>query len=84
MEEKNPKSDILKKAKNLSKEIDNLYKNIYIGPDLSMEERERNRKLRQELREKRDGGESGWFIRAGRLVKQDGNPHHRQRQDFQQ
>jgi len=42
---------------------------IYISPDLTLREREADKKLRDELRQKREDGEEGWFIKRGKLVK---------------
>ena len=38
-------------------------------PDQTRREREKSKKLRDELQEKRDNGEEGWFIKGGQLVK---------------
>ena len=45
------------------------WQHIYINPDLTPEEREVNRKLRQELASRRASGEENIIIRKGRIVK---------------
>ena len=52
--DKASKFDFLRSAKELRKS--EKYKNIYINPDLTYIQRERNRKLRNELKEKREKG----------------------------
>ena len=44
-------------------------KKVMINLDLNREEREAEKKLRNELKEKRDRGEVGWFIKNRKLVK---------------
>ena len=43
---------------------------IYINPDLSVRERQTQRKLRSELAGRKENGESNIFIRRGRILKQ--------------
>ena len=45
------------------------YRRIMIVPDLTIKEREENRKLREELRRRREDGERGLIIRKGRIVE---------------
>ena len=57
------KWSILKGASNLKFcTIENL-KNVSVVPDLSIKERELDRKLRDELKENKENGETGWFIK---------------------
>jgi hypothetical protein len=42
--------------------------NIYISADLTPSEREKEKKLRQELRERRDAGERNLIIRSSQIV----------------
>ena len=44
---------------------------VYITPDLSPHEREENKKLREELRKRRNEGESGLVIRRGKIIQQE-------------
>lgn len=60
---------IIKNAKNLKGETDNVMKKIGISRDMSKEERDRDRNLREELKEKRQNGEEGWYIRDGKLQR---------------
>lgn len=59
---------ILKNAKNL-KYARNEYRKISIVPDLTPKEREIDKNLRAQLKEKRDQGEEGWYIYRGKLLK---------------
>ena len=61
---------ILKKAKRL-KDIDG-FKNIYIAPDRTLDERISRKKLVSELKEKRQSDpNSHYLIRKGEIVKQE-------------
>ena len=44
------------------------FTNIYINPDLTKEEREEGKKLRQELARRKRNGETGLVIRRGKIV----------------
>ena len=44
------------------------WKNIFVTPDLTREEREEGKKLRDELKARRQAGESNLMIRRGRIV----------------
>ena len=48
------------------------YRSVYINPDQSKEEREKDKKLRDELTERRSRGEAGWRIRRGERVREMG------------
>ena len=60
------KLSILKSAYQL-RSIDQ-YNNVYISPDRSRQERESFRKLRAELKQRKDGGEPNLIIRNGKIV----------------
>ena len=45
------------------------YSELYINPDLTPAEREANRKLRQELAQRRAAGEEDIVIRNGTIIK---------------
>ena len=47
-----------------------IYIYIYINPDLSVRERQSQKKLRSELARRKENGESNIFIHRGRIVKQ--------------
>lgn len=68
LERTEQKWNILKNAKNLAREEGEL-KRCIIAPDLTRKEREIDFRLRTELRRKRENGESGWFIKSGKLIK---------------
>ena len=59
------KLDLLSKVPQLK---DTKWSNIYINPDLTKEEREEGRKLRAELKSRRQAGERNLTIRRGRVV----------------
>lgn len=63
------KFEILKKARNLKDARSEILRKVVIAPDMTKKERERNRELRQQLKDKRDNGETGWYIKRGQLVK---------------
>ena len=59
------KWEIIKKAKMLKNSEST--KHIGIAPDLTKKQREIERRLKNELDEKRRNGETGWYIRRGEL-----------------
>ena len=63
------KWQVLKNAKNLKRADVEEFKNIFIVPDLTREQREWDKKLREELKNKKDAGEEGWYIKRGELCK---------------
>lgn len=65
------KRKILMSAKKLRESEEEDKKKIFITPDMSKEMREQNRKLRQELRERREAGEGDLVIRQGKIVPRD-------------
>jgi hypothetical protein len=68
MRDEDEKWKILKNAKNLKNEKNEEIKRIGISTDMTREEREESRKVRATLIEKRTNGETGWFIRGGKLM----------------
>ena len=70
LEKREQKWDIVRNAKNLSKAPLPMRK-IGIVPDLTFKQREKDRELRDRLKEKKDRGEKGWFISRGELKKRD-------------
>lgn len=69
LENRSEKYEILTQAKKLSRDNDETYRRIFIGPDQTPAEREESRKLREELRRRRDCGEAGWYIKGGKLMR---------------
>lgn len=63
------KFDILKKAKNLRNAESERLKSIMIAPDMTKKEREKDKKFREELKIKKDSGETGWYIKRGQLLQ---------------
>ena len=63
------KFDILKRGSQLKQSRNTQVQRIVIAPDLTRLERERDKKLREELKEKQQKGERGWFIKKGRLQR---------------
>ena len=67
------KRELLNNAKKLRST--EKWERVYITPDLSPREREENKKLREELKKRRDEGETGIVIRRGKIVcVQERNP----------
>ena len=63
------KWNILKNAKKIKYTEKEEYKKVFIAPDLTLKERKINKELREQLQEKRNKGEKGWYIKNGQLVK---------------
>ena len=57
------KREILAKSKLLNK---GKYKNVYINPDLTPNQRQHDQKLRNELKKRRDDGEENLYIKQGK------------------
>ena len=62
----NVKRDILGKAKLLAH---GPHKNVFISPDLTPQQREKDRKLRAELKSRRGDGETELYINKGKIVQ---------------
>ena len=60
------KRDVLTKAKNLRKSVSKIAQKLYINPDLSKEQIEFEKKLREKMWERRQNGENV-IIRKGKL-----------------
>ena len=60
------KLDLLSKVSQLK---DTRWQNIYINPDLTKQEREEGKKLRAELKSRREAGETNLTIRHGKVVQ---------------
>ena len=58
---------IIAQGKRLKNSENEKVKNVFIAPDLTMKEREHEKKLREELQIKKDNGEMGWYIKKGEL-----------------
>ena len=65
---KEDKFGILKNAKALARANEEMRK-IVITPDRTKKEQEKDRELRNELRIKRESGETGWYIQGGQLKR---------------
>ena len=65
--EERVKWHILSKAKELSKSLHVDWKKVRISPDLTRQEREENRLLREELMRKRAEG-GNWIIKKGKVI----------------
>ena len=63
------KWEIVKIAKKLKEAKKEEYRNVYIVPDLTLKERAAEKVLRDQLKQKREQGEKGWFIRKGQLIR---------------
>ena len=76
----NDKKDLIQGAIKANKSLPKDSKNprIYINPDLTPEERKIQKQLREELKTRRDNGETDLIIRDGAVIKRQGqNPAHR-------
>ena len=51
-----------------------IWSSIYINPDLSKQEREENKRLRAELRARKQAGETNLTIRRGKVVQLENRP----------
>ena len=63
MENESQKRQILSKAKTLRNSTE--WNRVYISPDLTPKERAENKKLRDELKRRRNEGEANLIIRKG-------------------
>ena len=68
-EEESEKWNTLKNVRKLRGETDEVKRKIGISQDLTMRQREQERCLRQELMEKRERGETGWYIKKRKTVQ---------------
>ncbi|KAK3889080.1 hypothetical protein Pcinc_006955 [Petrolisthes cinctipes] len=66
------KWSILTSARNLKHETNPEKKKIGISKDLTREERDAEKRVREELYEKRSNGEQGWYIKNGKLYRGQG------------
>ena len=64
---------IISNARNLKFSNESI-RRIGIVPDLDEDERKKEKLLYEKLKEKRDKGESGWFIKKGQLCRQHNFP----------
>ena len=55
---------------------------VVVVPDLTWKQREKNNQLRNQLQEKRDNKEQGWYISRGELRRDE--PGRRNSQTFQE
>ena len=62
------KWEIMRNVKNLSK-APMWMRKIGIVPDLTRRQRDRDKDLRDQLKEKKDNGETGWYIKKGELMR---------------
>ena len=49
--------------------LGSLMNRISITPDMTVKERDQDRKLRMELKAKKDSGDNDWYIKNGKLIK---------------
>ena len=53
----------------MGKGSDEFISKLRIVPDLTKKERETDKKLKEELKAKRDAGETDWMIKKGKLQR---------------
>lgn len=63
------KWEIIKNAKKLKDTRKENYRRVFISPDLTPKERAEDKELREQLKQKREQGERGWYIKNRRLVR---------------
>jgi len=68
MREKDKKYEILSNASKLRNAQEEEHRKVYISPDLTIKQREENKKLREELKRRRENGEN-LYIKGGKLVE---------------
>lgn len=56
------KWEVVKREKTLREARKEEYRRVYVVPDLTPKERSKERELREQLKEKKENGEGGWFI----------------------
>ena len=61
---------VLANAKRLRDSSSDVFKGIYINPNLSVKDIQEQRKLREELNRRKENGETNIFICRGHIVKQ--------------
>ena len=64
----NLRGEMLRNAKKLRNTTKEQLKKIIITPDMTVKEREISRKLREDLRIRREAGEENLVIRRGKIV----------------
>ena len=72
LENESQKITLLKNSRKLRTETDPIKKAVGIAPDMTPKQREHDYYLRQEIRERKAQGETGLYIKNGRLCKVDG------------
>ena len=68
LEEDQMKWEVFKNIKNIRQSNTEWVKRISISRDMTWKEREENKKLWEDLQEKRENGE-GWYIKGGKLMR---------------
>ena len=74
LQSQNDRNTVLKKLKQLREAKDDVIHSLFITPDLSKSEREKQKELRQQLKSRRDNGEPDLVIRRGKIVQGSSNP----------
>ena len=69
LEEESMKWTVMKNVKNLKYTTVDWVRKVSVTKDLTVRERNVNKKLWEELKEKRSHGEEGWYIRNEKLVR---------------
>ena len=69
LQEAREKFELLKRGNKLKQSHNVRLRKIVIAPDLTKMERDKDKKLREELKEKKLAGENGWFIKKGKLQR---------------
>ena len=67
--DKNVKKSVVSHAAKLRESSSNAFRKVYVTPDLTYQQRQANRKLREELQRRRESGESNLKISRGQIVQ---------------
>jgi hypothetical protein len=73
MDDKEDKHEVLKASKKLRESTKQEWKKVYINPDLTKLQREKDFQLRQELKRRKEAGEKDLIIKSGRIIMKDNN-----------
>ena len=71
LKEEKIKHLVLKRAKKLKDEREEKYRKVFINRDMTPQEMEEEKKLVEELKTRRRNGEEGWFIKNGKLQREE-------------
>ena len=71
LREKEQKFTVLKSSKKLRDTQNPMWKNVYVNPDMTKQQRHKDFQLRQELKRRREEGENDLIIRNGVIIQKE-------------